>query len=205
MLMTSWEDEDINMYVIVGLCNPGIKYAGTRHNVGFDVIDLLSEIYGIEVREQKHKALIGKGRIEGQPILLVKPQTFMNLSGESVGDLRDYYKLEAAQDLIVISDDVSLEPGTVRIRRKGSAGGHNGLKNIIAHCHTEEFIRIRIGVGKLPAEGDMIAHVLGRPVPQDRALMELSYDRAAKAVACIVAGQIDQAMNLYNGKVEQAE
>ena len=129
----------------------------------------------------------------------------MNLSGESVGDLLHYYKLDATQDLIVISDDVSLEPGTVRIRRKGSAGGHNGLKNIIAHCHTEEFIRIRIGVGKLPAEGDMIAHVLGRPVPQDRALMELSYDRAAKAVACIVAGQIDQAMNLYNGKVEQAE
>ena len=129
------------MYVIVGLGNPGDKYARTRHNVGFDVIDLLAEQNGISVTERKHKALIGKGRIAGQAVILVKPQTFMNLSGESVGDILHFYKLDPAQDLIVISDDVALDPGTLRIRKKGSAGGHNGLKNIIAHCHTEEFMR----------------------------------------------------------------
>ena len=190
------------MYVIVGLGNPGDKYARTRHNVGFDVIDLLSEQNGISVTERKHKALIGKGRIAGQAVILVKPQTFMNLSGESVGDILHFYKLDPAQDLIVISDDVALDPGTLRIRKKGSAGGHNGLKNIIAHCHTEEFMRVRIGVGKLPPNGDMIAHVLGRFVPEDRRLVELSYERAAQAIDCILSEDVDKAMSRYNGKVE---
>lgn len=190
------------MYVIVGLGNPGDKYARTRHNVGFDVIDLLAEQNGISVTERKHKALIGKGRIAGQAVILVKPQTFMNLSGESVGDILHFYKLDPAQDLIVISDDVALDPGTLRIRKKGSAGGHNGLKNIIAHCHTEEFMRVRIGVGKLPPNGDMIAHVLGRFVPEDRRLVELSYERAAQAIDCILSEDVDKAMSRYNGKVE---
>lgn len=190
------------MYVIVGLGNPGDKYARTRHNVGFDVIDLLAEQNGISVTERKHKALIGKGRIAGQAVILVKPQTFMNLSGESVGDILHFYKLDPAQDLIVISDDVALDPGTLRIRKKGSAGGHNGLKNIIAHCHTEEFMRVRIGVGKLPPNGDMIAHVLGRFAPEDRHLVELSYERAAQAIDCILSEDVDKAMSRYNGKVE---
>ena len=190
------------MYVIVGLGNPGDKYARTRHNVGFDVIDLLAEQNGISVTERKHKALIGKGRIAGQAVILVKPQTFMNLSGESVGDILHFYKLDPAQDLIVISDDVALDPGTLRIRKKGSAGGHNGLKNIIAHCHTEEFMRVRIGVGKLPPNGDMIAHVLVRFAPEDRRLVELSYERAAQAIDCILSEDVDKAMSRYNGKVE---
>ena len=190
------------MYVIVGLGNPGDKYARTRHNVGFDVIDLLAEQNGISVTERKHKALIGKGRIAGQAVILVKPQTFMNLSGESVGDILHFYKLDPAQDLIVISDDVALDLGTLRIRKKGSAGGHNGLKNIIAHCHTEEFMRVRIGVGKLPPNGDMIAHVLGRFAPEDRHLVELSYERAAQAIDCILSEDVDKAMSRYNGKVE---
>lgn len=190
------------MYVIVGLGNPGDKYARTRHNVGFDVIDLLAEQNGISVTERKHKALIGKGRIAGQAVILVKPQTFMNLSGESVGDILHFYKLDPAQDLIVISDDVALDPGTLRIRKKGSAGGHNGLKNIIAHCHTEEFMRVRIGVGKLPPNGDMIAHVLERFAPEDRRLVELSYERAAQAIDCILSEDVDKAMSRYNGKVE---
>lgn len=190
------------MYVIVGLGNPGDKYARTRHNVGFDVIDLLAEQNGISVTERKHKALIGKGRIAGQAVILVKPQTFMNLSGESVGDILHFYKLDPAQELIVISDDVALDPGTLRIRKKGSAGGHNGLKNIIAHCHTEEFMRVRIGVGKLPPNGDMIAHVLGRFAPGDRRLVELSYERAAQAIDCILSEDVDKAMSRYNGKVE---
>ena len=190
------------MYVIVGLGNPGDKYARTRHNVGFDVIDLLAEQNGISVTERKHKALIGKGRIAGQAVILVKPQTFMNLSGESVGDILHFYKLDPAQDLIVISDDVALDPGALRIRKKGSAGGHNGLKNIIAHCHTEEFMRVRIGVGKLPPNGDMIEHVLGRFAPEDRRLVELSYERAAQAIDCILSEDVDKAMSRYNGKVE---
>lgn len=126
----------------------------------------------------------------------------MNLSGESVGDILHFYKLDPAQDLIVISDDVALDPGTLRIRKKGSAGGHNGLKNIIAHCHTEEFMRVRIGVGKLPPNGDMIAHVLGRFAPEDRRLVELSYERAAQAIDCILSEDVDKAMSRYNGKVE---
>ena len=190
------------MYVIVGLGNPGDKYEKTRHNVGFDVIDLLAEKYAISVTERKHKALIGKGRIEGQTVILVKPQTFMNLSGESVSDVMNFYKLDAEEDLIVISDDVTLEPGTTRIRRKGSAGGHNGLKNIIAHMHTDVFKRVKVGVGKLPAGGDMVAHVLGRFSPEDRKLVELSYERAIGAVESMVRDDIEQAMNLYNGKVE---
>ena len=190
------------MYVIVGLGNPGDKYQKTRHNVGFDVIDLLAEKYQISVTDRKHKALIGKGNVAGQAVILVKPQTFMNLSGESVADVMNFYKLDPNEDLIVISDDVTLEPGTTRIRRKGSAGGHNGLKNIIAHMHTEAFKRIKIGVGKLPAEGDMVAHVLGGFPPEDRKLVELSYQRAIAAIECMVQDDIEQAMNLYNGKVE---
>lgn len=190
------------MYVIVGLGNPGDKYQKTRHNVGFDVIDLLAEKYQIAVTDRKHKALIGKGRVAGQAAVLMKPQTFMNLSGESVSDLLNYYKLDPEEDLIVISDDVTLDPGTTRIRRKGSAGGHNGLKNIIAHTHTDRFKRIKIGVGRLPAGEDMVAHVLGRFSPEDRRLVELSYERAIAAIECMVQDDIEQAMNLYNGKVE---
>lgn len=190
------------MYVIVGLGNPGAKYEKTRHNVGFDVIDLLSEKYQISVTEKKHKALVGKGRVAGQAAILVKPQTFMNLSGESVIDILNFYKLDPETDLIVVSDDVTLDPGTTRIRRKGSAGGHNGLKNIIAHCHTQEFMRIKVGVGKLPPEGDMVAHVLGRFSAEDRMLVEKSYERAVAAIECMVCDDIEQAMNRYNGKVE---
>lgn len=192
------------MYVIVGLGNPGDKYERTRHNVGFDVIDLLAEKHGISVTERKHKALIGKGRIGAEAVILVKPQTFMNLSGESVADILHFYKLDPTEDLIVISDDVALDPGTLRIRKKGSAGGHNGLKNIIAHCHTEEFLRVRVGVGKLPVHGDMIAHVLGRFAPEDRRLVELSYERAVQAIECIMEEDVQKAMSRYNGKVEEA-
>lgn len=191
------------MKIIVGLGNPGEKYTKTRHNVGFDVIDLLSEKHGIPVVQEKHKALVGKGWIKDQQVLLVKPQTFMNLSGECVIDILQYYKLEPEQDLLILSDDVTLEVGTLRIRRKGSAGGHNGLKNIIEHCHTEEFPRVRVGVGKVPTEGDMIRHVLGRLAAEDRMLLERSYEQAVKAVECILTEDIETAMNLYNGKVRE--
>lgn len=190
------------MFVIVGLGNPTAQYEGTRHNAGFDVIDVLAEKYNISVDARKCRAFCGKGVIAGQKVLLVKPQTYMNLSGESVGGIVNYYKIDPESELLVIYDDISLDVGQLRIRKKGSAGGHNGLKNIIAHCHTEEFMRVRIGVGKLPPNGDMIAHVLGRFAPEDRRLVELSYERAAQAIDCILSEDVDKAMSRYNGKVE---
>ncbi|MCR5145023.1 MAG: aminoacyl-tRNA hydrolase [Lachnospiraceae bacterium] len=188
------------MYVIAGLGNPGLKYRHTRHNAGFDVIDVLADKYGIAVKDSKHKALIGKGVIEGQQVMLVKPQTFMNLSGESVIDIINFYKLDPTEDFIVISDDVTLDPGNIRVRRRGSAGGHNGLKNIIEHFHTEDFVRVRVGVGKLPTGGDMIAHVLGRPPKDDRIEIDKAYDMAADAVVAIMNDGVEAAMNQFNGK-----
>ena len=186
------------MYVIVGLGNPGDKYARTRHNVGFDVIDLLAEQNGISVTERKHKALIGKGRIAGQAVILVKPQTFMNLSGESVGDILHFYKLDPAQDLIVISDDVALDPGTLRIRKKGSAGGHNGIKNIIAMTGTQNFMRIKVGVGEKPKGWDLADYVLGHFSTEDRAKVEEAIGHAMDATVLMMQGEVDKAMNDYN-------
>ena len=150
------------MYIIVGLGNPGKEYGGTRHNIGFDVIELLAGQENISVAEKKHKALIGKGVVAGQRCILAKPQTFMNLSGESVRALLDYYKADEKEELIVISDDVSLDVGQIRIRKKGSAGGHNGLKNIIAMLGHDTFIRVKMGVGEKPRGWDLADYVLGR-------------------------------------------
>ena len=124
------------MFVIVGLGNPDKKYEHTRHNIGFDVVDALAAKYNIDIKDKKHKALCGTGVIEGMKVLLVKPQTYMNLSGESVADVVNFYKIDPEEDMIVIFDDISLEPGRIRIRKKGSAGGHNGIKNIIAMTGT---------------------------------------------------------------------
>ena len=131
------------MFIIVGLGNPSKEYEGTRHNAGFEVIDRISDKYNISVDTKKHRALIGKGIIEGQKVILAKPQTFMNLSGESVRSLLDYYKVDEEQELIVIYDDISLDNGQIRIRAKGSAGGHNGIKNIIAHLGGQVFPRVK--------------------------------------------------------------
>ena len=141
------------MFIIAGLGNPGKDYKNTRHNIGFDVIDLIAERHNISVIEKKHKAIIGKGVIDGYKVILVKPQTYMNLSGESLREIIDYYKVDPQSELIVISDDISLNPGNIRIRKKGSAGGHNGLKNIIAHLGHDSFHRIKMGVGEKP-KGD---------------------------------------------------
>ena len=138
------------MYIIVGLGNPGKEYNKTRHNVGFEVIDKLSDQENISVLEKKHKAIVGKGIIAGEKVILAKPTTYMNLSGESVRELVDYYKVDETTELIVISDDISLDVGQIRIRKKGSAGGHNGLKNIIAHLGHDSFVRIKMGVGEKP-------------------------------------------------------
>ena len=187
------------MYIIAGLGNPTLQYEGTRHNVGFDVIDALSNQYQIAVTTRKSRAYIGKGIIEGQKVILAKPQTYMNLSGESIRGLVDYYKIEWEDELIIIYDDVSLPVGHIRIRKKGSAGGHNGIKNIISYLDPS-FARIKIGVGEKPKKYDLADYVLGHFTKEERVLMQDGYERAAKAVKLIVNGEIDKAMNLYNQK-----
>lgn len=186
------------MFVIAGLGNPSLRYDGTRHNVGFDVVDMLAKKYHIRVRDKKHKALCGSGVIEGQKVLLVKPQTFMNLSGESIGAILNFYKLQPETELIVIYDDVSLAPGRLRIRKKGSAGGHNGMKNIISHAGTQEFQRIKIGVGEKPEGWDLADYVLSRPSKKERTLMKEAYEKACTAVEMMVQGKTDLAMNEFN-------
>ena len=188
------------LFIIAGLGNPDEKYQGTRHNVGFDVVDRLAEKYQIAVDTKKHRALIGKGVIEGQKVLLVKPQTYMNLSGESIRSLVEYYKIDPEEELLVIYDDISLEVGQLRIRRKGSAGGHNGIKNIIAHLGTQEFPRVRIGVGEKPARMDLADYVLGHFSTEDRAKVEEAIGHAMDATVLMMQGEVDKAMNDYNSK-----
>lgn len=186
------------MYIIIGLGNPTAQYEGTRHNVGFDVIDRLGEKYNIAVDTKKHKAYIGKGMIDGQKVILVKPQTYMNLSGESVRELVDYYKVDAEEEVLVIYDDISLDVGQLRIRKKGSAGGHNGIKNIIAHLGTQVFPRIKVGVGEKPKNYDLADYVLGHFSKEDRGLVDDALKRVAGAVELMVQGEVDQAMNQFN-------
>ena len=192
------------MYIIVGLGNPGKQYAHTRHNVGFDTIDILADKYNISVDIKKHKALCGKGMIGGQKVVLAKPQTFMNLSGESIRELVDFYKIDPEEELIVIYDDISLEPGQLRVRPKGSAGGHNGIKNIIAHLGTQVFKRVKVGVGEKPKGYDLADYVLGRFSKEDRILMEDAFGRAAEAAVCMMNDSMEHAMNQYNKKIERA-
>ena len=190
------------MFVIVGLGNPTAQYEGTRHNAGFDVIDVLAEKYNISVDARKCRAFCGKGVIAGQKVLLVKPQTYMNLSGESVGGIVNYYKIDPESDLLVIYDDISLDVGQLRIRKKGSAGGHNGIKSIIAHLGTTVFPRIKVGVGEKPKNYDLADYVLGHFSKQERELMEEGYEHASDAVEQIVQGEIETAMNVFNKKVK---
>ena len=191
------------MYIIAGLGNPDEKYQGTRHNVGFDVVDRLAEKYQIAVDTKKHRALIGKGVIEGQKVLLVKPQTYMNLSGESIRSLVEYYKIDPEEELIVIYDDISLEPGQLRIRPKGSAGGHNGIKNIIAHLGTQVFKRVKVGVGEKPKGYDLADYVLSRFPKDERVLMEEAFERAGEAAVCMMNDTMEHAMNQFNKKTEK--
>lgn len=186
------------MYMIVGLGNPGKEYENTRHNIGFQVVDAIADKAGISIKNKEGKALTGKGMFAGQKILLVKPQTYMNLSGESVRALIDYYKVDETEELIVISDDISLDVGKLRIRKKGSAGGHNGLKNIILHLGHDGFKRVRIGVGEKPQGYDLADYVLGHFPSEEREIMKESVARAVDAIGEIMTGGVDKAMNLYN-------
>lgn len=189
------------MFIIVGLGNPTNEYAGTRHNVGFDVIDQIADKYNIAVTERKFRAFCGKGVIGGQKVILVKPQTYMNLSGESVRSVLDFYKVDVETELLVIFDDVSLDVGQLRIRKKGSAGGHNGIKNIIQHLGTNVFHRIKVGVGEKPKDYDLADYVLGHFSKGEKEQMEEGYKKAVNAVELMLQGEVDAAMNEFNKKV----
>lgn len=187
------------MYIIAGLGNPTKEYDKTRHNVGFEVIDRLAEHIGVDVTEKKHRAFCAKGVLDGHKVILAKPQTFMNLSGESLRTMMDFYKV-TPQEIIVIYDDINLEPGQLRVRPHGSAGGHNGIKSIIAHLGTQEFPRIRVGVGAKPPRMDLADYVLSRFSKGEQELMEDAFKEAALAASMIVSSGTEPAMNRFNGK-----
>ena len=191
------------MYIIAGLGNPGSRYEKTRHNCGFEAIDLLAERCGISLEDRKFKSLCGNGVIDGQKVLLMKPLTYMNLSGEAVQAAAAFYKIDPAKELIVLYDDISLEPGQLRVRAKGSAGGHNGIRSIIRMLGTEQFLRVKIGTGAKPADMDLADYVLGRIPLSERADMAAAFDRASKAAVDLVTEPLDRVMNEYNRKIEK--
>ena len=195
-----WERGGGKVYCIVGLGNPEKKYENTRHNIGFLVIDDIAKKYQITMLERKHKAVIGKGYIDGHKVVLVKPLTYMNQSGESIRQATDYYKVDVTTQLVVVSDDISLDVGQLRIRKKGSAGGHNGLKNIILHLGSENFIRIRMGVSDKPQGYDLKDYVLGHFTDKEKKVLEETSGKAAEAIRMILQGDVDGAMNRYNTK-----
>lgn len=188
-------------YLIVGLGNPGRQYEKTRHNVGFEVIDRLADRLSASVDEKKFKGCYGKGVIGGNKVILLKPLTYMNLSGESVRAAMDFYKIDP-DHMIVVYDDVSLDVGQLRIRTKGSAGGHNGIKNIIAHLGTQEFPRVKVGVGEKPPRMDLADYVLSRFSGEDQEKMNAAFVEAARAVEAMIIEGTDWAMNRFNGHRE---
>ncbi|MEY8299186.1 MAG: aminoacyl-tRNA hydrolase [Emergencia timonensis] len=186
------------MYVIAGLGNPGKKYENTRHNMGFITIDQLAEKHNIKTDKLKFKALVGEGRIAGQKVLLVKPQTYMNLSGESIREVMNFYKLEP-ENLIVIYDDIDIEAGTLRIRKFGSAGTHNGMKSVVYQLQSDRFPRIRLGIGS-QKKGDLVNFVIGGFSKEEVPVLEEAVNHAVLAIECIIEDGIDKAMNQYNTK-----
>jgi len=190
------------MKVVAGLGNPGRKYEGTRHNVGFDVVDELSKRWRIETSRRRFNSQFGDGRIRDERVLLLKPQTYMNLSGRAVREALTFYKLASAA-LLVVVDDMALPLGRLRIRSKGSGGSHNGLNNVIDEIDTEEFARLRVGIGAVSGER-AVSHVLGSFDEQDRACVDQTVIRAADAVECWLIEGVEAVMNRYNRPEEQA-
>ena len=188
------------MFVILGIGNPGKQYDGTRHNIGFIAMDYMSEKYGIKINKIKHKSLIGEGAIAGEKVILVKPQTYVNLSGEALREICAYYKIPVSK-VIIIHDDVSLDCGRLRIREKGSDGGHNGLKSIIYQLRSDEFTRIKIGVGNKPPEYDLADWVLGHFSKEEISHLSKLVDCVVEeAVPEIIRNGAQSAMNKFNGK-----
>ncbi|MEK6265736.1 MAG: aminoacyl-tRNA hydrolase [Clostridium sp.] len=184
------------MYLVVGLGNPGDEYRHTRHNVGFDIIDLMKDKYNVSTNRIKFKGIIGEVNISGEKVILLKPSTYMNLSGESIREAVSFYKIPN-ENIIIIYDDISLDAGKLRIRSKGSAGGHNGIKSIISNLSSDIFTRIKIGVGQ--PQKSLIPHVLGRFSKEDRVLMEKTFEAGIKAVETIISKGYIEAMNEFNG------
>ena len=186
-------------WLLVGLGNPGDKYENTRHNVGFMAVDELADRANVPVQKLKYKALTNTVTIGGQKVLLMKPVTYMNLSGEAVRQAVDFYKVPA-DHVLVVSDDTALAVGRLRIRKGGSAGGHNGLKNIIQHLGTDQFPRLRLGVGEKPhPDYDLADWVLGKFVGEDKKAIDAAVKKAADAVECILSQGLDRGMNKFNG------
>ena len=186
-----------DMRIIIGLGNPTREYQATRHNIGFDALTRIADDYGIALDEKKHRSIIGRGMIGGEKVILVQPQTYMNLSGESVHEVLDFYKL-TKEDILVIYDDISLDVGQLRLRKKGSAGGHNGIKNIISHLGSDEFQRVRIGVGEKPSGWDLADYVLGRFKAEEEEAIREALKKTSKACEVIITEGFEAAMNLYN-------
>lgn len=185
------------MYLIVGLGNPEEEYSKTRHNMGFNAINKIAKEYGIEVNKKKFQGLYESGTIEDQKVILIKPQTYMNSSGDSVKEIVDYFKIEK-ENIIVVYDDMDIEPGKIKIRKKGSAGGHNGMKSIIQMLGTDEFPRIRIGIGRPEHNGDEINYVIGAIPEEEIEELEKGVEKAKGAVIEILKNGIDAAMNKFN-------
>ena len=191
------------MIIIVGLGNPGREYNNTRHNIGFEAINYIADKYNIDIDREKFKGVYGEGVIGGQKVILLKPTTYMNLSGESVRAIMDFYKL-TQDEIIILYDDISLPVGRLRIRDKGSAGGHNGIKSIISNLGTDKFSRIKIGVGE--SKGDLVKHVLGQFSKKDSEVLQDVLSTAISATETIIESDIKEAMNKFNGFIsEKAE
>lgn len=187
------------MYLIAGLGNPTMQYAATRHNIGFDTITRICDDNNISLNMKKHKSLLGQGILGGEKVILAQPQTYMNNSGEAIREIADYYKL-STDEIIIIYDDISLDVGQLRIRAKGSAGGHNGIKSIIQYLGGEEFPRVKVGVGEKPPGWDLADYVLSRFSREDDEIIREALGRAAKACETIISEGIQAAMNRFNGK-----
>ena len=192
------------MKAIIGLGNPGMKYAGTRHNIGFDAVTAIADKYNLSINNKKFKGVYADGHIAGEKVLLVQPQTYMNLSGECVREVADFYKLNP-DEIIIICDDINLDVGRLRIRKKGSSGGHNGLKNIIAHLGTEEFPRIRVGVGEKTEGWDLADYVLARFDKDSEPVIREALANVVGAVETWISEGIDAAMNRFNVSAKKKE
>ncbi len=186
------------MILIVGLGNPEQEYSNTRHNMGFNTVNKLAQEYKIELNKTKFKGIYGKGIIEDKKVMILKPQTYMNLSGESIIEAMNFYKIDL-KDMIIIYDDIDVEPGKIKIRKKGGAGSHNGMKSVIENVNSEEFIRIRVGIGAPEHKNDMLNYVIGKiPTDEEKEVLDKGTDKAKEAIKEILKNGVDSAMNKFN-------
>ena len=190
-------------FLVAGLGNPEKKYTLTRHNSGFLCVDFLAEKHGFKINKLKFKAVIADTVINSHRCIVIKPQTYMNLSGESIAEIVNFYKLDPESEMLIIFDDISLAPGNIRVRKKGSAGGHNGIKSIISSVGTSNFMRIKVGVGEKPQGWDLADHVLGRFSGENRARVEEAIRDAEDAAVLMIQGEADKAMNDFNAKKQE--